>query len=145
MSRPRVVVLVVAAWTLPTVWTAVALLSGPSDGATLAGTRWGDSVVVSTTNGETPLRTGDTVLAIDDETLDESVTGSSPDRAAGDVVDYRIRRPAEGLDRELTIAVPLRRPARRRGAGWRGGPVQRADRARPGELRRSPSGPAYRL
>lgn len=109
MSRTRRLLLVVAAWAVPTAWVAVALLSGPSDGATVAGSRWGDALRVTDAYGDTPLATGETVLTVDGRGLDSWVIDGGPSRDVGDVVPYRVRRGGTGLDVIVTVEVPLRR------------------------------------
>ncbi|MFC7495241.1 MULTISPECIES: sensor histidine kinase [unclassified Nocardioides] len=109
MSRARRLVVVLAAWTAPAAWVAVALLSGPSDGASIAGSRWGDTVRVTDAYADSPLREGDTVLEIDGRDLDSWVTEGAPDRQVGDVVPYLVRRAGSGLDVIVTVQVPLQR------------------------------------
>jgi two-component system, NarL family, sensor kinase len=109
VSRARRLAVVLAAWTAPAAWVVLALLSGPSDGASIAGGRWGDTVQVTEAYADTPLRAGDTVLAVDGRGLDSWVTGAAPDRRVGDVVPYQIRRAGAGLDVIVTVPVPLRR------------------------------------
>ena len=106
-----------AAWAIPIVWIAVALLSGPSDGTAvsppasmLGEDRWGQSVTVVRTYGDTPLREGDVISRIDDVPIDEWVTDPPDDsRAVGDVVRYEVIRPGAELDQRRVIAVPLTR------------------------------------
>ena len=76
MSRTSRLLVIAAAWMVPAVWLVVALLVGPSDGTSVTsslaptGTRWGESVLVARTFGETPLLPGDEVLAVEGRTLD---------------------------------------------------------------------------
>ena len=60
------------AWTTPVVWVLVAVFAGPSDGTAIspptafAGEqRWGESVTVVRSYGETPLRKDDQILAVE--------------------------------------------------------------------------------
>ncbi|HWM73978.1 MAG TPA: sensor histidine kinase [Nocardioides sp.] len=115
MSRTRRLVVLAAAWAIPVVWVVVALLSGPSDGTTISrawpafgADQWGDSASVVRTYGETPLREGDIILTIDGRTFgDWAASGSDPDRADGDGLQYEVRRPAAQLDRILVLEVTL--------------------------------------
>lgn len=115
MSRTRKLVWIAAAWAVPVAWIAVALLSGPSDGTLISapavtdGDRWGGSTTVLRTYGDTPLREGDTILAIDGQTIDHWATNDAPGRAPGDEVTYTVRRPAQELDRVLELEVTLTR------------------------------------
>ncbi|HET9423676.1 MAG TPA: sensor histidine kinase, partial [Nocardioides sp.] len=117
MARARRVLVVAAAWAIPIAWIAGALLSGPSDGTTisppssmLGADRWGESVTVLRTYGDTPLREGDVISRVDDVPISEWVT-DPPDssRAVGDVVRYEVIRPGAELDQRRVIAVPLTR------------------------------------
>jgi signal transduction histidine kinase len=115
MARARRVLVVAAAWAIPIVWIAVALLSGPSDGTAvsppasmLGEDRWDQSVTVVRTYGDTPLREGDVISRIDGVPIDEWVTDPPDDsRAVGDVVRYEVIRPGAELDQRRVIAVPL--------------------------------------
>ncbi len=85
MSRAARLLVIVAAWAVPVAWVAIALLSGPSDGTTVSPTtglsgaaRWGDSVTVVRTYGDTSLRPGDRVLTIDGRSMREWVTSGRP-------------------------------------------------------------------
>lgn len=105
-----------AAWLVPVAWTVAALLAGPSDGTSLtsvlgpaSGARPVGSVVVARTFGESALRAGDEVLAVDGRTLDEWVDAGGPSREVGDVVRYDVRRVGEGLDRLQQVEVTLGR------------------------------------
>ena len=115
MARTRRVLVVAAAWAIPIAWIAVALLSRPSDGtlispsgSMLGADRWGDSVTVLRTYGDTPLREGDVISRIDDVPIGEWVTGASTSsRDVGEVVRYEVLRPGPELDQRRVIAVPL--------------------------------------
>ena len=107
--------MVAAAWAIPIAWIAVALLSGPSDGtmispsgAMLGADRWGESVTVVRTYGDTPLREGDVISRVDDVPIGEWVDGRpASSRAVGEVVRYEVLRPGAELDQRRVIAVPL--------------------------------------
>ena len=65
-------VVVTAAWATPLAWITIALLSGPSDGTVVSSPtawtgagRWGETVTVLRAYGDTRLREGDVVLAVD--------------------------------------------------------------------------------
>ncbi len=115
MARTRRLLVVAAAWAIPIAWIAVALLSGPSDGtmispsgAMLGADRWGESITVVRTYGDTPLREGDVISRIDDVPIGEWVDGRPPSsRDVGDVVRYEVIRPGAELDQRRVIAVPL--------------------------------------
>lgn len=116
MSRARKLLLIAVAWACPCAWFAVALLSGPVDGATLTTTAlglerdgWTEPVRVVRTYGDTPLRTGDLVTAIDGRSASQWLTQGAPEREVGDVVDYRVQRPGQALDVDLDIEVVLAR------------------------------------
>lgn len=103
------------AWLAPLLWLALVLPGSPSDGtfvtsptAVLEETRWGSSVTVLATYGDTPLRVGDEVLAVGGRAVDEAVRGGeAPAVGPGDQLRYRVLRRGEGLDRELDVEVPL--------------------------------------
>ncbi len=117
MSRTRRLLVVAAAWAVPIAWTAVALLSGPSDGTTvspsgamLGANRWGDGLTVVRTYGDTPLREGDVVTAVDGRPVADWVTDPPPtDLEVGDTVPYDVTRPGADLATRLRIDVPLTR------------------------------------
>ena len=116
MSRTSRLLVIAAAWMVPAVWVVAALLVGPSDGTSVTsslaptGPRWGESVLVARTFGETPLLPGDEVLTVEGRTLDDWVgSGEFPRREAGDVVRYEVRRPGPGLDRIQQVDVTLAR------------------------------------
>ena len=104
-----------AAWALPLVWASAALLVGPSDGTSLARSlvspateRWGETVTVASTYGDTPLRPGDEVIAVDGRSVDAWVrSGALGTREVGEVVVYEVRRAGRGLDRNLEVEVSL--------------------------------------
>ncbi len=107
--------MIVLAWATPVVWVVVAVFAGPSDGTTISNPssfagdqRWDESVTVVREYGETPLREGDLILAIDGRTLEDWVDGDArAERALGDDVTYRVRRSGEDLDRVLDLEVSL--------------------------------------
>jgi signal transduction histidine kinase len=115
MSRTRRLAVIAAAWAIPVVWVTAALLAGPSDGtcispptAMLGVDRWGDSATVVRAYGDTPLREGDIILAIDGRPFGEWLAGPRPEPVAGAAV-YRIQRSGAALDRILDVDVPLTR------------------------------------
>ena len=79
------------AWLAPLLWLALVLPGSPSDGtvvtsptAVLGDSRWGPSVTVLRTYGDTPLRTGDEVLAVEGRAVDAALTGGErAERRAG--------------------------------------------------------------
>ena len=77
--------------------------------AALEETRWGSSVTVLATYGDTPLRVGDEVLAVGGARSRRSGPwrGAAPAVGPGDQLRYRVLRRGEGLDRELDVEVPL--------------------------------------
>lgn len=95
-----------AAWAVPVCWTLLALLATPSDGTSLtsrlvpSGTvHWGGSVRVAATYGDTPLRPGDEVQAVDGTSVSDWVEGRAAEALEpGDVVRYEVRRAGAGLD-----------------------------------------------
>ena len=107
--------MIVLAWTTPVVWVLLAMFAGPSDGTAIspptafAGEqRWGESVTVVRSYGETPLREGDLILAIEGRTLEQWVDRPAEiERSVGDDVTYRVRRSAAGLDRVMDVDVEL--------------------------------------
>jgi two-component system NarL family sensor kinase len=113
MSRARRLLVLAAAWAVPTVWVVAGLVLGCSDGTSVssslapAGTPWGETVRVARTFGETPLLPGDEVLAVDGRTLSDWVDGSGTTREPGDVVRYEVRRSGPGLDRIQQVDVTL--------------------------------------
>ncbi len=115
MFRTRRLAVILVAWVTPVSWIAVALLAGPSDGTTIStptasfgASPWDDSVTVLRTYGETPLRADDLILTVDGRSMADWVAAAGAvDREAGEVVTYRIRRPAEGLDRIMEVDVTL--------------------------------------
>jgi len=106
---------IVLAWTTPVVWVLVAVFAGPSDGTAIspptafAGEqRWGESVTVVRSYGETPLQEGDQILAIEGRSLERWVDRPEAiERSVGDDVTYRIRRSSAGLDRVMNLDVQL--------------------------------------
>ena len=112
--------MIALAWAVPACWTVIALLAGPSDGTSLssrlvpsASTPWSDTVRVATTYGQTPLRPGDEVQAVDGRSPADWVAeaGDLGDvrRDVGDVVRYEVRRPGAGLDLIQQVDVTLHR------------------------------------
>jgi two-component system NarL family sensor kinase len=106
MSRTRRLAVIAAAWAIPVVWVAAALLSGPSDGTlvspptAMVGTdRWGDSVTVVRAYGDTPLREGDVIFRVEGLPFRDWFSSSHPERVAGDVVRYQVQRtsPSQSL------------------------------------------------
>ena len=102
------------AWVLPAAWVLVVLLSGPTDGTSLASTvvpsassRWTEGVRIARTYGGTALEPGDEVLLIGERTLTDWLSEGSVDRQVGDVVRYEVRRTGRGLDLIQTIEVTL--------------------------------------
>ena len=76
----------------------------------LGANRWGESVTVVRTYGDTPLREGDVVTAVDGRPLESWVyDSSSADRRVGDTVTYDVTRPGAELAARLEIEVPLTR------------------------------------
>jgi signal transduction histidine kinase len=117
MSRTGRLVVLAAAWTVPVCWTLLALLAGPSDGTSLtartvpsADTRWDETVRVAATYGETPLRVGDRVQAIDGRAPGDWLAGTDGvRREVGDRVRYEVRRPGADLDLIQQVDVTLAR------------------------------------
>jgi signal transduction histidine kinase len=116
MSRTRRLAVIVAAWAIPVVWVTAALLSGPSDGtsispptAMLGADRWGGSVTVVRAYGDTPLREGDVIRAIQRRSPGRWVSSPGRPRAVGDVVRYRVLRQGAGLNRDFRLDVTLTR------------------------------------
>ena len=115
MSRTSRLLVVAAAWVLPLAWVAFALLGGPSDGTSLssplvspATERWGETVVVERTYGETPLRRGDEVRSVDGRTVGDWLrSGDAIEREVGDVVRYEVLRAGRGLDLIQQVDVTL--------------------------------------
>lgn len=120
MARTSRLLVLAVAWAVPVCWTVLALLAGPSDGTSLssrllpsAGARSGDTVRVRATYGETALRVGDEVQAVDGRTLADWADGGGDldgvRREVGDVVRYEVRRPGSGLDLIQQVDVTLHR------------------------------------
>jgi two-component system NarL family sensor kinase len=109
--------LIAVAWVAPLAWLALALHADASDGtvvssptAVLGAGRWGESVTVLDTYGDTPLRAGDHVLSIGGRSPAEWLAQEAGvDHSAGEVIPYRIRRPGTTLDRIQEVDVPLTR------------------------------------
>ena len=104
-----------AAWAVPVCWTLLALLATPSDGTSLSsrlvpsgGVHWGETVRVAATYGDTPLRPGDEVQAVDGRSLSDWVEGrGAVTLETGDVVRYEVRRAGDGLDLIQQVDVRL--------------------------------------
>ena len=116
MSRTGRLLVVAAAWAIPVAWIAVALLSGPSDGTAVSSIglnedqRWGRSVTVLETYGDTPLHEGDTILRVDRRSMPDWLDGEAPGtRSEGEAPLYEILRPGAGIDQNLEVEVPLGR------------------------------------
>ena len=120
MARTSRLLVLAVAWAVPICWTVLALLAGPSDGTSLssrllpsASERWGDTVHVRATYGETALRPGDEVQAVDGRALADWADGTGDldgvRREVGDVVRYEVRRPGAGLDLIQQVDVTLHR------------------------------------
>lgn len=114
MSRASRLLVLAAAWMVSAGWLVASLLAGPSDGTSVTsslaptGARWGDSVEVARTFGDTPLLPGDEVLAVAGRTLADWVgSGGGTPREPGDVVRYEVRRAGSGLDRIQQVDVTL--------------------------------------
>ena len=116
MSHTRRLLVLAVAWVIPIAWTAAALLAGPGDGTTISSSlggigeeRWGDTLVVARTYGDTPLQVGDVVREIDGRSPGDWVrSGDAPDRRAGEVVAYLVDRTGTGsIALTLKISVPL--------------------------------------
>jgi two-component system NarL family sensor kinase len=114
MLRIQRLAVIVVAWVTPVSWIAVALFAGPSDGTRISsptaafGTvRWGDSVTVLETYGDTPLREGDVIETVDGRIVADWVGAGGEHWESGDVVTYRILRQGEGLDRIMQVDVTL--------------------------------------
>src|SRR6478609_9356648 len=120
MPRTSRLLVLAVAWAVPLCWTVLALLAGPSDGTSLssrllpsASERWGDTVHVRATYGETALRPGDEVQAVDGRALADWANGTGDldgvRREVGDVLRYEVRRPGAGLDLIQQVDVTLHR------------------------------------
>ncbi len=116
MSRTGRLLVVAAAWAIPVAWIAVALLSGPSDGTAVSSIglnedqRWGRSVTVLETYGDTPLHEGDTILRVDRRSMSDWLDGEATGtRSEGEAPLYEILRPGAGIDQNLEVEAPLGR------------------------------------
>jgi two-component system NarL family sensor kinase len=115
MSRGGRLLVLAAAWAVPVCWTLLALLATPSDGTSLSsrlvpsgGVHWGETVRVAATYGDTPLRPGDEVQAVDGRSLSDWVEGrGAVTLETGDVVRYEVRRAGDGLDLIQQVDVRL--------------------------------------
>jgi signal transduction histidine kinase len=96
-------------------WLALWVLLTPSDGtvvtrpgAVLGEGRWGETLLVLDTHGDTPLHTGDRILAIDDADVSELVSGAGlGEHERGDVLRYEVLRDVSGLEVRQQVEVPL--------------------------------------
>ena len=111
MSRAARLLVIVAAWAVPVAWVTLALLSGPSDGTTvspttgLSGTaRWGETVTVVRTYGDSSLRPGDRVLTIDGRSMREWVTSTRPASARASATAWSTRC-AAAARRRLSLST----------------------------------------
>ena len=119
MRRAGRLGLVAAAWVGPLVWLGLWAVATPSDGTVVTGPgavlgegRWGESLLVLDTYGDTPLRAGDRILAIEDAEMSTLASGTRlPDAAEGDVLHYRVLRQGPQLDVRRQVEVPLTRYA----------------------------------
>src|SRR4051794_5636387 len=106
MSRGRWTVWLAVAWTAPLAWLVLLPFIAVSDGAVISSPtavltegRWGESLLVLETYGDTPLRAGDRILAVEGRPVAELVTARDADGAdAAQGLSYRVRRPEGGLD-----------------------------------------------
>jgi two-component system, NarL family, sensor kinase len=119
MSRGGRLALIVAAWVGPLAWLAFWASTATSDGTVVSGPaavlgegRWGESLLVLETYGDTPLRPGDEILRIEDAEASALTTGAGHrSEGRGDVLRYQVRRPAGDLDVIQQVEVPLTRYA----------------------------------
>ena len=116
MSRTARLLVIVAAWAIPVVWVVAMLGTRPSDGSVVwasplgGAERWGSSVVVRETYGETLLLPGDVLEEVDGETLDRWLGGEVADtRSVGEEVSYKLQRVENGSLRGYTRVVTLTR------------------------------------
>jgi signal transduction histidine kinase len=115
VRRSRRLAVIAVAWAAPFLWVTAAVFAGPSDGTTISpptaffgAEQWGETATVVRAYGDTPLREGDLILEIDGRTIEDWVDDpGTQERRVGDQVGYRIRRPAEGLDRIRRFEVEL--------------------------------------
>jgi signal transduction histidine kinase len=115
MSQARWTVWLAVAWLAPLVWLALLPFMVVSDGAVVSSPtavldegRWGESLLVLETYGDTPLRRGDRILEVQGRPVAELV--ATRDAAAvneADVLSYRVRRPEAGLDLIREVDVRL--------------------------------------
>jgi two-component system, NarL family, sensor kinase len=116
MSRTGRVLVIVAAWTIPVAWLVVALGAGPSDGTAVwsspitSDARWGDTITIQETYGDSPFRVGDQIDAIDGKPVTAWLAGQvTDDISEGQTVPYQVRRPEQGIAREFTYNVVVHR------------------------------------
>src|SRR5690349_14143165 len=115
MSRAGWTVWLAVAWAAPLAWLALLPFVAVSDGAVVSSPtavltegRWGESLLVLETYGDTPLRAGDRILAVEGRPVAELVTAHDADDAsAAQVLSYRVRRPEGGLDVVREVDVRL--------------------------------------
>jgi signal transduction histidine kinase len=98
----------------PLVWLVPAFSTDVSDGtvvssptAVLGDARWGSSVTVLDTYGDTPLRPGDELLSIEQTPMADWAGGETRPVEPGEVLDYEVRRGAGGIDLIQDIEVPV--------------------------------------
>ena len=116
MSRTGRLLVIVAAWALPVAWLIAALGAGPSDGTLVwsspitSESRWGATVTVQETYGESPFAIGDQIESINGRSVADWLAGEvGDDVSTGDTVPYRVRVEGTGLRFERTYNVTLAR------------------------------------
>ncbi len=119
MSRRAWAICLTVAWALPLAWLALLPWLIPSDGtvvssptAVLGEDRWGESLRVLETHGDTSLRTGDEIVEVEGRPVADLM--DARDLAAkdvGDVVTYRVDRVDNGLGVRRVVEVRLTRYA----------------------------------
>ena len=116
MSRTKRLLVIVAAWAIPVAWLVVALGAGPSDGTAVwsspitSDARWGDTITVQETYGDSPFRVGDQIDAINGKPVTPWLSGEVTDViSSGQTVPYQVRRPEQGIAREFTYNVVVHR------------------------------------
>lgn len=114
MSRTARLLVIFAAWAVPVVWVVAVLGTRASDGTAVwsaplaGGDRWGSSVTVRDTYGDTLLLAGDVVLAVDGKPVDQWLLGEgSANRSVGEPVRYQVQRIEGGSLREYDRTVVL--------------------------------------
>jgi signal transduction histidine kinase len=116
MSRTTRLLVILAAWALPVVWVVAMLGTRPSDGSVVwtspleGGDRWGSTVVVTATYGETSLLPGDRIREIDGVPVEQLLAeGAAQDAAVGTEVSYDLERVEDGTLRRYVRVVTLSR------------------------------------